>query len=304
MLLPAYEPRMATIPAKVDYELSLEYQLKKVMWCAEKLTSQMLNDKHVNDLEDESYYMVDTLLNNVATLTEYYFSNVIYSLIGTILDKPKKIEFRGFDKNNYEKRKKKIIDEFKIGKLTQGDDIFRKKYSEICSENIDQYFQFLKDGRYEILYELNNYSKHNSRLRGFFPKAMGNKNHEYIKLHFLRFTEDNLFLLKDAIITNLLKIDYQNQVAGKNSVNILDKEFKVVNNLGHITFLSDHTVTYSIGPSCAGITTNSLIYKSYQLCSEITEILLKSNTGEITRLKELEKLKEELVLKLINMKLF
>ncbi|AOR59341.1 hypothetical protein [Pectobacterium parmentieri] len=291
MILPGYEPRSATIPAKIDYELSLEYQLEKVIWCAEKFSTRLREDRHSNDLENESYFLFDTLINNIATLTEYYFSNVIYSLIGTILDKPQKIEFRGFDNSNYIHKKNDIFKRFKIGELTKGSDVEKKTYLNRCSEHFDKYLEFIISGRYDILYEINNYIKHNARLRGFWLKS-GSSKDEFIKYHFLRFTADNEFLFKDKIIKGLLSIDYDEAIQDNFELVLKNRKYNPVKKYGSFVFFANDDVVYVRGPKGAGLTSNSIVKKSYQLCLEIINTLIASKTGQITVLEKLNSFKE------------
>ena len=291
MILPGYEPRSATIPAKVDYELSLEYQLEKVIWCAKLFSKRLREDRHPNDLEHETYFLFDTLINNIATLTEYYFSNVIYSLIGTILDEPQKIEFRGFDNSNYIERKNKIFKKFKIGELTKGNDIEKEKYSDKCKESFDTYLEFIISGRYDVLFEINNYIKHNARLRGFWLKS-ASLSDEFIKYHFLRFTEENAFLFKDKIIKDLLSINYNEDIKDNSELILKDDKYRIVNKHGSFVFFTNDDVVYVKGPQSAGLTSNSIVKKSYQLCIEIINTLIESKTGEITVLKKLNSFKE------------
>ncbi|MDY4377395.1 hypothetical protein SOV92_06000 [Pectobacterium brasiliense] len=291
MILPGYEPRSATIPAKVDYELSLEYQLEKVIWCVEKFSKRLRDDRHPNDLENETYFLFDTLINNVSTLAEYYFSNVVYSLIGTILDKPKKIEFRGLDNSNYIDKKKDIFKKFKIGELTKGTDVEKKEYLNRCNECFDRYLEFIISGRYDILHEINNHIKHNVRLRGFWLKP-GSSKDDFIKYHFLRFTKDHEFLFKDKIIKSLLSIDYDEASQDNFELIFKNGKYNSVKKHGRFIFFANDDVVYVRGPSGAGLTSNSIVKKSYQLCLEIIKTLISSKTGYITELEKLNYFKE------------
>jgi len=293
MLLPGYEPRIGTILAKVDYELSLEYQLEKVIWCAEQFRGKLKTDTHVNDLEHDTYFLLDTLVTATATLVEFYYSNVIYSLISTILDEPKKVEFRGLDESNLEQRKKEIFRNFRVGELTQGDEIFKEAHRKKCSEHFDKYLAFIISGRYDVLFEINNHIKHNGRLRGFFLKARSTRE-EFIKSHFLLFTNESGYLFKNKIIKKLLAADYNSASENISELVIGDMTCSIVKKYGGFTFFSKDNVIYVKSNIGAGLTSNSIVYMSYQLSLEILGHLINAKEGQITTLNKLNQFRRKI----------
>ncbi len=290
MILPGYEPRVATIPAKIGYEISLEYQLVKVMWCAENFFEKFIADRDINDLEDETYFHLDALINGAVTLIEYYYSNVIYSLMGTTLEAPKKIDFRAFSKSNYAIKKAEIFKKYKIGELTRGDDSDNEKYRKQCEEQFDSYLDFILNGKYDLLFEINNHIKHNGRLNGFWLKRLFPGNH-FIKYHSINFDNDFSFLLKNKTIKKLLSIDYK--VFGTVDLDLLFEggPYEMLGLHGYnIYFSNDHWI-YVKGINRVGITSLSIIIKICQLSLEIINHVITSKTGELTTLRKMTELK-------------
>ena len=292
MILPGGEPRIATIPVKVGYEISLEYQLAKVMLCAEKFMEKFHKDQHVNDLEDETYYLFDTLINSATTLIEYYFSNVIYSLIGTVIEAPKKVEFRAFNKSNYINRKAEIFKEYKIGELINGDVIAQKKHTEQCEQKFDLYLNFIINERYDLFFEINNYLKHNGRLRGFWLKKIFPEI-DFIKHHFIRFEIENAFLLKNKAIKKLLDIDFGDFNPANLDEFFVGEPYKILGHHGGSIYVSSDDWVYVKGSQSVGITSLSVVIKVYQLCLEVINHLIPSKPGEITTLIKLNSFKEK-----------
>lgn len=290
MILPGSEPRVGTIPAKIGYEISLEYQLGKVMWCAENFFEKFIADRDINDLEDETYFHLDALINGAVTLIEYYYSNVIYSLMGTILEAPKKIEFRAFSKSNYASKKAEIFKKYKIGELTRGDDSDTEKYRKQCEEQFDSYLDFILKGKYELLFELNNHIKHNGRLNGFWLKRLLPGNY-FIKYHSINFDNDFSFLLKNKTIKKLLSIDY-------NDFSTVDLEllfeggpYEMLGHHGYNIYFNNDDWVYVKGINRVGITSLSIIIKICQLSLEIINHVITSKTGELTTLRKMTELK-------------
>lgn len=291
MFLPDNEQKTNTTGAKVGFEISLEYQLAKLLWCSETFESNFYKDRDVNDLEDHTYFTLDNLINNAATLIEYYYSNVIYSLIGTALEAPKKIEFRSFDKNNYLVRKAKIFKEFKIGELTHSDDDARKKHAAYCNRQFDIYLDFILNGKYDLLFEINNYVKHNGRLYGFWLKRLSQRS-DFYKYHFINFEEQHSFLLKNNTIRKLLLLDYD-EFEEKGVSNYLNKKsYELLGRHGTFIYFKEEDWVFVKGLKRVGITTLSLITKIHQLSLDILNHLITSKPGQTSVIKKLEFLKD------------
>lgn len=293
-LLPGYEPRLGTIPAKVEYEIAIEYQLEKIIYFSDAFMFHFLNDKHPNDLYDDSYFQLDTVITSVATLAEYYFSNIIYSVIGTVIQEPLATHFSGLINGKYEEKKKKVFDRYQLGVLTKYKEINQDNYLSECNNIFDETLKFILSGKYDVLFDINNYIKHNNRIRGFCLKIC----HDFQRYHYIRFPTETAFMLKSSMLKDLLEADF-------NELNDIDKktyilnglEFEYVNKTGSIYYIKNNDIIFVKGSESAGITTNSLMKLSYDLCINIIDVIIDSDPGAITRLKKLNHIKSNFIAK-------
>lgn len=291
-ILPGYEPRQGTIPAKVEYELAIEYQLKKIIYFSESFVSHLSNDKHPNDLEDHTYFHLDSLITNVATLAEYYFSNIIYSVIGTVLEEPLAPHFAGFINGNYEEKKKRVFERYKLGVLTKNQDNNKSDYYSKCCDFFDKTLKFIFDGKYDLLFDINNYIKHNNRIRGFCLKAR----YDVKKYHYIRFETGTKFMLKSCILKDLLEADFSVLLNNeRKSYQFNNMEFEHVERTGSIYYIKNNDIVFVKGNDSAGIATNSLLTMSYDLCIDIIDIIIESDRGYISRIKLLNGIRDRIV---------
>ncbi|HED6253332.1 TPA: hypothetical protein R5X33_001952 [Enterobacter cloacae] len=291
-ILPGYEPRVGTIPAKVEYELAIEYQLKKIIYFSELFSKHLLNDKHPNDLEDVTYFQLDTMIASVATLTEYYFSNIIYSVIGTVLEEPLAPHFAGFINGEYEEKKKAVFKKYKLGVLTKYKEIKQDDYQLRCEGVFDKTLKFIFDGKYDLLFDINNYIKHNNRIRGFCLKIF----HDPQRYHYIRFSTETSFMLKSCTLKDLIDADFNELInVDKKTYSLNGIEFKYIGNTNGVYYIENNDAVFVKTNGAAGITTNSLLKMTFDLCVDIINVIVENDRGNTTRLRMLNLFKERIL---------
>ncbi len=294
-ILPGYEPRQGTIPAKTFYETSLEYQLRKLIYFRDQFVTMLNRPRNTHYVEDDCRYYHDIIINNSATLAEYYLPYVIYSIIGTILPKPLAPRFDGFrkniDKNGYDEAKLDVFKRYEIGVLSKSSEGYKEEYLQRCHNTFDSSMKFLIDGSYDIIFLLNNYIKHNSMNFDYAP-LLRTSSGEVKNYLFLRFTADQQFMLGESILKKLISYNYDNIIANDRGKLILDgAEFTKIGMLGHIALLENNNILYTKGNSSAGVTSESLLNLINKLMISILEnIILNVKDYEITKFGEYNKL--------------
>ncbi|PLY35757.1 hypothetical protein F164LOC_18825 [Pectobacterium carotovorum] len=298
-ILPGYEPRQGTIQAKTLYEISLEYQLSKLIYFRDRFVTMLNRPRNTHYVEDDCRYYHDIIINNAATLAEYYLPYVIYSIIGTILPKPLAPRFDGFRKNidrsGYDVAKLEIFKRYKIGILSKNRECYREGYKEEylsnCHNTFDNSMKFLIDGSYDIIFALNNYIKHNSMNFDYAP-LLRTSSGEVKNYLFLRFTADQQFMLGESILKNLISYSYNDIINNDNQKFILNgAEFTRIGNLGHIILLKNNNILYTKGNSSAGVTSESLLALINELMIRILEnMILNVKDYEITQFEKYNKL--------------
>ncbi|TOQ49612.1 hypothetical protein CGG93_25480, partial [Vibrio parahaemolyticus] len=69
----------------VEAELSLKYQLSKIVFFCKQLEDLLDMERNTFYIKNEEYqFYLDSVINNYSILIEYYHSWVILSAIGTI----------------------------------------------------------------------------------------------------------------------------------------------------------------------------------------------------------------------------
>ncbi|MGG8294810.1 hypothetical protein PGR09_02695 [Klebsiella sp. 141251] len=282
MILPQYEPRTGTIPAKTVYEISLKYQFNKLIYFCEKFNILLTQPRETHYLETECHYYFDAIINNAASLAEYYLPCVIYSIIGTVLPEPIAPRFDGFrkniDKKGYDKAKFELFEHYQLSVLLKSRDDFREVYAQRCNDTFDRSIKFLINGDYEIIFTLNNYIKHNAMNFSYAPRIITNsgniKNFPY-----LRFEPDQNFMLGDSTLKRLLLEDYNKIKSENEEFYICEDKFFKTGELGSLLFLNNKKITYTKGNSSAGVTSESLLRLIYQLSRNILESMTESVKG-------------------------
>ncbi|ENN8395793.1 hypothetical protein ACAX60_004431 [Serratia marcescens] len=298
MILPQYEPRTGTIPAKTVYETSLKYQFNKLIYFSEKFNTLLAQPRETHYLETDCHYYLDAIINNAASLAEYYLPCVIYSIIGTVLPEPKAPRFDGFrkniDKKGYDKAKLELFENYQLSVLLKSKVDFKEVYAQRCNDTFDNSIKFLINGDYDIIFTLNNYIKHNAMNFSYAPRVVTNsgniKNFPY-----LRFESDQIFMLGDSTLKRLALEDYNKIKSENEEFYICEDKFIKTGELGHILFLDNKNITYTKGNSSAGVTSESLLRLIYQLSRNILESMTESVKGtDITGFNEYTKLLKDI----------
>ncbi|CAH3648314.1 hypothetical protein [Serratia marcescens] len=279
MILPQYEPRAGTIPAKNIYESSLKYQFNKLIYFCEKFNTLLAQPRENHYLEKDCYYHLDAIINNAASLAEYYLPCVIYSIIGTVLPKPIAPRFDGFRKNidekGYEHAKSKLFENYKISVLLKSKEEFKEEYKQLCNDVFDKSIKFLINGDYDVIFTLNNYIKHNAMHFSYAPRVITNSGNTK-NLHYLRFESDQVFMLGKSTLKRLALEEFNKIKSENKEFYICEDKFIKTGRLGHILFLGNKNITYTKGNSSAGVTSESLLRLIYQLSRNILESMTES----------------------------
>ncbi|AGE17644.1 hypothetical protein [Serratia marcescens] len=279
MILPQYEPRTGTIPAKTIYESSLKYQFNKLIYFCEEFNTLLARPRENHYLEKDCHYYLDAIINNAASLAEYYLPCVIYSIIGTVLPEPKAPRFDGFRKNigekGYEHGKLVLFENYQLSILLSSKEEFKEEYTRRCNDAFDKSIKFLINGDYDIIFTLNNYIKHNAMNFSYAPRVVTNSGNVK-NFHYLRFESDQVFMLGDSTLKRLLLEEYNKIKSENEEFYICEDKFIKTGKLGHILFLDNKSITYTKGNSSAGVTSESLLRLIYQLSRNILESMTES----------------------------
>lgn len=204
-LLPEYED--AEVSTKSLYEISLKHQIEKLLFFREKFVTSLNRPRYTNYVEPDCEYFFDSVINNSAALAEYYLPYIIYSIIGTTLTPPQRPWFSKFKnkcgEDGYQKAKSALFSKYEIGILIKSTSIDNEIYLKKCHDLFDKSIETIIEGKYDIVFTLNNYIKHNSMTFCYAP--LSNTSDDKCKSNlFLSFTKDQCFMLEDSILKTLI----------------------------------------------------------------------------------------------------
>lgn len=193
---------------------SVQYQLEKVVGICQKLEEILDKEAHScyhypTSLDFQHY--IDSIIINNSILIEYYYQWVIFHI------------FKVKQKNK-PMYKNKPIDENKQGEYFK--EIFKKHGICPCKFNSDKYdafLNFLSNGSFLILHDLNNFIKHNQATLSYSPKInLAEKfSLPYIKIR----SPLNFYLAKDLPLQEIF-----------NSPHKPKKDIKSFENMGPMFF--------------------------------------------------------------------
>lgn len=173
MILPVSEALRSDTHShyKAAAEASLEYQIGKVEWYLDRVgecLDQQQSSPFSYSIDSRSQFYFDGLIGAMSPLTEYYHAWVVFSRIGTtrhgkVIYKPIKDDSgrnAAIDRMLKSCSVGVTSDEFESSEIILKES--REEYVRAC--------EFLWTGRFNELYVVNNYLKHNSMLFDYAPR--------------------------------------------------------------------------------------------------------------------------------------
>lgn len=296
MLIPIEEIQEndAHYKLKAEVNISLEYQLEKVIWLSNKL-GDFLDDHGKTDyfyVNDKKYtYTIDSLLHNISVLIEYYYGWIIFSYIGT--NQHTKPEYKAIKNTDaeIEKRISEIFKRHNIGALKIAT---KENYYAECVAEFKRAFSFLFVNEFHEPYVVNNYIKHNRVAVGYAPK--GTINGETVCIPYIYFIKRNKELINPSVLRCFFDYKLSENMKLESDpkdyyVDILNKNSKRIGSFGGLTIVSVLGIEYLIKgtsePIMVGISIESIIELSQKLSRNIIKIAIKSGDGNQAKLKKL-----------------
>lgn len=162
--------------AKTRYELSLEYQLEKLIYFCTQFSDLLCRERKTHYIENDCRFYFDAVINNAATLAEYYLPYVIYSVIATTRAPPFPPKFdalrKNDDKKGYPFARKNLFEHYHPGVLINSDEKYKPVYVKQCEDAFNESVLFLLDGRHDIIFTLNNFIKHTAMNFDYAPRYL------------------------------------------------------------------------------------------------------------------------------------
>ncbi|ELD1799441.1 hypothetical protein [Vibrio fluvialis] len=263
----------------VEAELSLKYQLSKIVFFCKQLEDLLDMERNTFYIKNEEYqFYLDSVINNYSILIEYYHSWVILSAIGTIHTE-NKISYKAIKKNELEKIDE-LLNSCKIGHASEGYDATLYEKSKIKYVEL---MNFLFVGKYHELFVINNYLKHNKMSQGYEPKAM--LGHKECSFPFIYINDCNYHLLNNSLIKIIANRDIESiesaHIENDYYDSYLSDAVKRDYGVGFLKVFDVNGLEYVKTSSFTGLSVESILELSYQLCSEIISAI-KSNIDKGT----------------------
>ncbi|WP_039918754.1 hypothetical protein [Cellvibrio mixtus] len=286
MILPLQEIQNPELhySSRADLGLSLEYQLGKILFICKKIESFLYKQKrslyfYSTDCEDD--YLIDSLVNNYSSLIEYYYSWVIFSYIGTIEHKKTTYTpIKNID-SEIEKEINRIFKYHSIGVLKKSTD---SEYTDKCKKAFIKSFEFLFVGRFHEMYVLNNFLKHNRILSSYAPKFLFNG--KSVCLPYVYINKHSSALLNASVFKVIFDLELNsgaNVIVEPDSYYVdLFNKGKLIATIGNQKLFRVNEVDYLVSSSYVGITVESMVDVTYDLCLKIISIMTELKLG-ITR---------------------
>ncbi|MCS4309585.1 hypothetical protein M2404_003962 [Rheinheimera pacifica] len=278
---------------KTEANLSLEHQLKKIIFICKKL--EVLLDEQEQSpywylAKPEDLYLVESLISNYSILIEYYYSWIIFSFIGTV--KHSKSTYKPIQRCESEINNaiSKIFEEHSIGTLKIRN---IDGYKEICREAFLDAFDFLFVGKFHEIYVINNFLKHNRILGSYAPKAMHNG--EKISIPYIYIRKPSSLLLNKSVMKCFFdyKLDSGAKIISESNdyyINLFNESSQKIGMLGGVDIFTVNGIDYIVSEDSVGLPIESMLKVTYDLCSNIIEKKIKVNVGAVTLINSLEHL--------------
>jgi len=294
MILPAREANHSAthVAYKAEADSSLKYQLEKLLHICKKLeySLERQSESPKMTFSTEAMYSVDALISNFPVLIEYYYSWIVYSYIGTVSHE-KKLEYKPIKATEKDDFIKDVFKKYSIGvlKLKEIDG-----FTERCKVAFLKAYDFLFIGKFHEIFSLNNFLKHNRILSGYAPKVV----HKgvAISVPYIYVSKHSERLVKPSI----LKCFFENEI-GESSKIISEKDdyyVKIFNatsskfsKIGANNIYNVNGIDYLVPKESVGISVESMLEVTYELCLKIIDILEEADTssGTVTLVCSLKK---------------
>lgn len=279
---------------KASYEHALEYQLEKILFtikAVEESLTQQASDPRWYISDPRFSYNLDSLINGLSTLTEYYHGWVIFSHIGTI--KQSKSKYAPLQNDSeLDAKIDKLFKANKIGTLKQST-IAPAEYYRDCKRAFMQAYDFLLVGRYHEIYVLNNYLKHNLPTMGYAPKATDQG--QVVSIPYIYIDRPHDKLLNQSVYKCLFDFPLDNNgkissVQDNYYVNQLNKSCRWMCQIGSLQVYNINGIDYLKGNNSVGVSIESIVDTAHALVLDVVAIFLASDPGHITRKEKLNRL--------------
>lgn len=266
---------------KANCEIALNYQLEKVLFLTKKMESHLETQANSPKFYIEGNifsYSLDSLINSLSTLTEYYHSWVIFSYIGTF--EHKKTKYLPLKKD--EKLDSEIDKIFKANSIgiLRNTKNYKGDFHADCKKAFLEAYEFLFVGKFYEIYVLNNYLKHNMMAMGYAPKITSTSG--ALSIPYVHITKPNDKLLNPSVYKCLFEYEINN---GENTHPVPDNYFiKIINStayhigtMGNMKIYNINGIDYLKGPKMVGVSVESIIEIAQNLVQSIIGVLLKNS---------------------------
>ncbi|AUK04288.1 TPA: hypothetical protein N8237_005410 [Escherichia coli] len=282
-LLPEYED--AEVSTKSLYEISLKHQIEKLLFFREKFVTSLNRPRYTNYVEPDCEYFFDSVINNSAALAEYYLPYIIYSIIGTTLTPPQRPWFSKFKnkcgEDGYQKAKSALFSKYEIGILIKSTSIDNEIYLKKCHDLFDKSIETIIEGKYDIIFTLNNYIKHNSMTFCYAP--LSNTSDDKCKSNlFLSFTKDQCFMLEDSILNTLISSDLNETNNTGEIIDINGMKFTNKGSIGAAKLLENNNIIYIKCNEFTGIMAENLLELIDDMIRTIVNNVISNAKGQTT----------------------
>lgn len=283
---------------KSNYEIALEYQLGKILSLTKKIEQSLdkqLHDPHWYFKDKQFHYDLDSLINSLSTLTEYYHGWIIFSHIGTT--EHQKATYKPLKNDVYlDKEISAIFKKHSIGVL-KASKIDPAIFYENCKQAFMQAYDFLFIGKFYEIYVLNNYLKHNMITMGYSPKAVIDG--KQIIIPYLYIIRPNDRLLNNSVYKCLFDhvLDHDEKISNIQRdyfVDIINNTSKKICKIGGLKVLNINEIDYLIGTDTIGLSIESILEVTHDLVKNIVKVFLDSSKGNLTREQEMGRILVEI----------
>lgn len=286
---------------KASYENALEYQLKKVVFLTQQVEAGLDNQEKDSRfyVADQTFvYTLDTLINNLSTLTEYYYAWILFSHIGTITHE--KARYSPIQRGSQvDAAIDKIFAKHDIGRLERSS-IASDDYREQCRRAFLSAYDFLFVGKFHELFTLNNYLKHNMISSHYAPKAILGDRQISVPYVYIRKPDD--LLLNTSVLKLLFSIELNEDGKTQHDtenyfIEIINRTSRQLGQLGGLKVFNINGIDYLQGEAMVGMSIESMVELSHDLLRNIMRVFSASSQGNMTREQLLGHLSEQICLR-------
>lgn len=300
MLIPIIEihDNYAHYQFKASYDHALQYQLEKTLFFLKQVEVGL--DEQNRDLRwyisnKELMYSLESLINSLSTLTEYYHGWIIYSHVGTV--EHKKIRYSAIRRDAHADKVIDRIFEYHLLGTLRRSTIDATAYREQCKQAFQKAYECLLIGAPYELYVLNNYMKHNMVAGEYAPKA--NFNAQQITVPYVHISRPNDQLLNQSVYKTLFthKLTLDGRVESEQGdyfINVINTKSRRLCTVGGLPVYSINGIDYIPGNDTVGISMESIVEVSHGLLLSIAQTFAESAKNDQACTTLLNRLTQEI----------